>query len=45
LEVVESARCIETSTSHSATKIVAKFKNLRRTLKRWGLGLMAKGLD
>jgi chaperonin cofactor prefoldin len=39
MEVVESTWNMEVNASSSATRIVSKFKNLRKTLKRWGLGL------
>jgi hypothetical protein len=39
MEVVESTWNMEVNTSNSATKIAGKFKNLWKTLKRWGLGL------
>jgi hypothetical protein len=39
LEVVEAAWNRETNCSSNATKIAANFKNLRRVLKKWGLGL------
>jgi hypothetical protein len=39
LEVVEAAWSRNPNCSNSATKITAKFKNLRKVLKKWGLGL------
>jgi hypothetical protein len=39
LEVVEAAWSRNPNCSNSATKIAAKFKNLRRVLKKWELGL------
>jgi hypothetical protein len=39
LELVDVVWAWEVKASNSATKIVAKFKNMRRILKKWAFGL------